>query len=40
MPIIPVWHRDETILVKPEVTGIIKNNIGYISFNFADIKTD
>lgn len=40
MPIIPVWHGDETILVKPEVSGIIKNNIGYISFNFADVKTD
>jgi oligopeptide transport system substrate-binding protein len=40
MPVIPVWHGDETILVKPEVTGVVKNNIGYISFNFADIKTD
>jgi ABC-type oligopeptide transport system substrate-binding subunit len=40
MPIIPVWHGDDTILVKPEVSGITKNNIGYISFNFADIKTD
>jgi oligopeptide transport system substrate-binding protein len=40
MPVIPVWHRDETILAKPEVSGVVKNNIGYIVFNFADIKTD
>ncbi|MDR3331816.1 MAG: peptide ABC transporter substrate-binding protein [Synergistaceae bacterium] len=38
MPIIPVWHGVEPILVKPGVTGIVKSNIGHIYFNFADIE--
>jgi oligopeptide transport system substrate-binding protein len=37
MPIIPLWHGVEPILIKPEVTGITKSNIGHIYFQYADI---
>jgi oligopeptide transport system substrate-binding protein len=39
MPIIPLWHAVEPILIKPEVTGIVKSNIGHIYFQYADVKT-
>ncbi|MDR1514392.1 MAG: peptide ABC transporter substrate-binding protein [Synergistaceae bacterium] len=37
MPIIPVLHAVEPILIKPEVKGIVKSNIGNIYFRYADI---
>jgi oligopeptide transport system substrate-binding protein len=37
MPVIPVWHGVEPILIKPEVTGIVKGNIGHIYFQYADV---
>jgi oligopeptide transport system substrate-binding protein len=40
MPIIPLWHGVEPVLIKPEVTGIIKSNVGHIYFQYADVKTN
>jgi oligopeptide transport system substrate-binding protein len=37
MPIIPLWHAVESVLIKPEVTGIVKSNIGHIYFQYADV---
>ncbi|MDR1515811.1 MAG: peptide ABC transporter substrate-binding protein [Synergistaceae bacterium] len=39
MPIIPIWHAVEPVLIKPEVTGIVKSNIGHIYFQYADVAT-
>jgi ABC-type oligopeptide transport system substrate-binding subunit len=39
MPIIPLWHGVEPILIKPEVSGIVKSNIGHIYFQYADVNT-
>lgn len=40
MPVIPLWHTIETVLIKPEVTDIVKSNIGHIYFQYADVKTN
>jgi ABC-type oligopeptide transport system substrate-binding subunit len=37
MPVIPIWHAVEPILIKPGITGIVKSNIGHIYFNYADV---
>jgi ABC-type transport system substrate-binding protein len=37
MPIIPIWHAVEPILIKPGISGIVKSNIGHIYFQYADI---
>jgi oligopeptide transport system substrate-binding protein len=39
MPVIPLWHSIDTTLIKPEITGIVKSNIGHIYFHYADVKT-
>ncbi|MDR0617125.1 MAG: peptide ABC transporter substrate-binding protein [Synergistaceae bacterium] len=38
MPVIPLWHGVEPILIKPEVTGMVKSNIGHVYFQYADVK--
>jgi oligopeptide transport system substrate-binding protein len=38
MPVIPLWHGVENILIKPQVTGIVKSNIGHIYFQYADVN--
>ena len=38
MPSLMVSHYVETALIKPEVTGIVKSNIGHIYFRYADIR--
>jgi oligopeptide transport system substrate-binding protein len=40
MPVIPAWHGVEPILIKPEVKGIVKSNIGHIYFNYADVESE
>lgn len=37
MPVIPMYHYDDPILVKPEVQGVVKSYIGHVFFQFADI---
>ncbi|MDR1019928.1 MAG: peptide ABC transporter substrate-binding protein [Synergistaceae bacterium] len=37
MPVIPLWHSIDTILIKPEVMGIVKSNIGHVYFHYADV---
>ncbi len=37
MPILPVFFYTDTMLVKPEVTGVLKCYIGHVFFQYADI---
>jgi ABC-type transport system substrate-binding protein len=40
MPIIPQFQSIDTILIKPDVTGVVKASLGHIYFQYADVKTD
>lgn len=38
MPIMPLYHYHDEFLVKPYVTGVMKNYIGHTIFEYADIN--
>ncbi len=38
MPAMPVYSMEDTFLVKPGITGIIKNAIGHINFEYAKFE--
>jgi oligopeptide transport system substrate-binding protein len=38
MPVIPLWHGNDTVLIKPEVSDIVKSNVGHIYFHYADVN--
>ena len=40
MPVIPMFFYDDSILMKPEVTGVVKCYIGHVFFQYADVKVD
>ena len=40
MPVIPLFFYDDSILCKPEVTGVLKSYIGHVFFAYADVKVD
>ena len=37
MPVIPTFFYNDTFLVKPEITGVVKCYIGHVFFEYADI---
>lgn len=38
MPVIPVFYYTDTILIKPNITGVVKCYIGHVFFEYADIN--
>ncbi|MEA5039594.1 MAG: peptide ABC transporter substrate-binding protein [Clostridiaceae bacterium] len=40
MPVIPLFFYDDSILCKPDVTGVLKSYIGHVFFQYADVKVD
>ena len=37
MPVMPVLYYNDTILIKPEIQGVVKSYIGHVFFQYADI---
>ncbi len=40
MPVLPLFFYDDSILCKPEVTGVLKSYIGHVFFQYADVAVD
>lgn len=38
MPVIPLFFYDDSMLCKPEVTGVLKSYIGHVFFQYADVN--
>ena len=38
MPVCPIHYYNDDYLVKPNITGVVKNYIGHISFEYAQVN--
>ena len=38
MPVCPILSFNDDYLVKPNITGVVKNYIGHIRFEYAEVN--